>query len=202
MEFQGDELTMKKGTIRKIYDYYFPREEYHTEIEQAMREFYDRPNLSRWSHRATEPGEEARFMEWFLYDYKLQNGQSLLESFIATNPLKLSKSEEAIYSGLLLTNEYGWYEIMAIVPEKSMTLRNVQTNKRLVVQEKMGTYQASVGALITGRVAKIEDHFELVGSDPVYFPVQISPRARKQLLQGKDRLDPKIVNDLLKRKRR
>lgn len=193
---------MKKGTIRKIYDYYFPRKEYQFEIEQAMKAFYNRPDLGRGSHLEIEPGEDERFMEWFLYDYKLRNDQSLLENFVASNPLNLSEIEMLIYRDLLLTNEYGWYEIMEVIPEKSMTLRNVQNDKTWVVQEKMGTYHAHVGALITGRVAKIEDHYELVGSDPVYFQVRISPRVRKHLLLGKDRLNPKIVNDLLKRKRR
>jgi len=66
---------LPKGSIAKIYKYYFRNPRYSEEILRAMREFFDRPDLEPGGSLEMNDKSEGLFNEWFLYDFVLSNGE-------------------------------------------------------------------------------------------------------------------------------
>jgi len=186
---------MKKGTISTVRDYYLGRDGEDIFLD-ALRKFYDRSDLDKGGQLKTTPQEECLFTEWIFFDYKLKNGKTMLEDFYDTNPFKLPVKELSIYKDLQ-ENIYGLYEIKNIETCKGMTLKNIYTNKTYYVQEFSGTFNVDKGDILTGRVGKIIDHYELVGSDPLILPLKFGKGFLKFFRQTKDHLTPKAIRTLL-----
>jgi len=60
-----------KGSISKVYEYYFTTPRYSEEVMRALREFFDLPKLDKGGSLETDEKSEGLFNEWFLYDFIL-----------------------------------------------------------------------------------------------------------------------------------
>ena len=189
---------LPKGSITKVYNYYFTASRYHDEVLRAMREFFDRPDLDRGGSLKTNEKSEGLFNEWFLYDFVLKNGKTTLADFVAENPLRLSADEMTFYKNLLESNEYGLYEVVSIDINVGLMLKNSQTGKEIYVYERKLTSQVKPGNLFFGRIGKVDDHYELIGADT--FSLQgIDEAAKKSFRQVKFKLTPKIAHEIWKK---
>lgn len=182
---------LKKGTLTKIYEYYYTIPKYEKEILKALKEFFNRPNLGQDGSLEMNEKSEGLFNEWFLYDFVLNNGKTVLADFIEENPLKLSKEDLILYKDLLNTNEYGLYKVIRVDINQGLMLQNLQTEKEIYVQEKSLTVQVFSGDMFFGRTAKVGDHNELVCADS--FGFSDLDETLKELLKRK--ITPKEVHD-------
>jgi len=77
---------MKKGNISQILDYYMSPDGafmfFKEDIMRASKEFFNGKSIFPPPIEAAE-----HFSEWFLYDFKLSNGETPLEYFCNKNPL-------------------------------------------------------------------------------------------------------------------
>ncbi len=188
---------LPRGTISKIYEYYFTSSRYENEVLRALREFFDRPDLDRGGSlkMGDEKGEEF-FNEWFLYDFKLKNGKTALENFIVRNPLKLDDQQTALYRNLL-DNKFGVFEVMSAKRDRGLGLRDLQTGMEWFVHEKSLTHQVEVGDVFLGRIANVDHHYELVGANT--FLIEIDEIAKKQFRKEKVKITPKEANEIWSR---
>ncbi|MCX6809304.1 MAG: hypothetical protein NTZ65_00935 [Candidatus Berkelbacteria bacterium] len=186
---------MQKGTVKKLIEYFFKNHSH--EMIFAMRDFFGENNIGPGGNINIQNNqEEGLFMEWIVFDYRFQNGKGLLDNFISENPLDMSKSELRIYEDLQI-NKYGFFEIISVKKDEYLELESLQSGKIYKVQEKMGTYNAEPKTTLVCRVGKVADHWELIGSDPVGFPIHYTERAKKLMREDKGKYSPKDIRKLL-----
>lgn len=189
---------LPKGSIAKIYEYYFTTPRYREEVLRAMREFFDRPDLDRGGSLEMNDRSEGLFNEWFLYDFKLANRKTPLSDFIEENPLQDSKNDIALYRTILKSNEYGLFEVLGVDIDKGLMLKNLQTGKETYVSERKLTSQVGIGSIFFGRIGMVDNHYELIGADT--FSIQATGDEIKKYFHGmKFELTPKIAHDIWKR---
>lgn len=189
---------LPKGSIAKIYEYYFTTPRYSEEILRAMRKFFDRPDLDRGGSLEMNDKSEGFFNEWFLYDFVLSNGETPLRSFVKENPLEVSAAEMELYESILKTNMYGLYEVKKVDMDKGLVLKNLQSGKELYVQEKKLTKQIQPRSVFFGRIGMVGDHYELIGADT--FSIQAAGEEIKSYFHDmKFKLTPKIAHDIWER---
>ena len=118
---------LKRGTLGKVYDYYFGMPWHRNEFRRAFREFLDEKVSISEATEKIGIENEGYFNEWFLYDYVWKDGMTTLEHFVHDNPLRLSAIEMVFYETLLKTNRYGLFEVLGIEPLTAMTLKELQS---------------------------------------------------------------------------
>lgn len=144
-----------KGTIRKVGEYYFNNPKYRDEIFRGLQEFFG-DNIPN--------NDEPLFNEWMTYNFIFSDGKNMLEKFYEENPLSIPLYRREIYK-TLTENYYGLFEVMKVVPFKSLSLRRLSDEKEFDVSEVSATMDLEVGDVFITRVAKIIDHYQLVGAD-------------------------------------
>lgn len=171
---------MGKGVIDQLLKYYLSDPRFKNDILRSLREFFDRPDLKPNNEIPLEltDEDEPLLNEWLLFDFKLSNGKTLLEDFVARNPYKLSPKELQGYADLL-DNAYGLYEVEEVKWGEGLRLRNLHTGKRYWAREFKGTFQMGKGEVIAARVGKVGDHYELVGGIVKKMPIALTPESRK-----------------------
>ena len=186
---------LPKGSITKVYEHYFTSPTYESEVMRALREFFNRPDLDKGDRLDVgDEKSEGFFKEWFLYDFKTKDGRTILEDFVARNPLRLTASEMSLYRNLL-DNKFGIFEIVNIKRDQGLTLRDLQTGIERFVYEKSLTHQAKKGHVIFGRIGNIGDHYELIGADT--FSLQdIDYETMRFFVSKKLKITPKEANEV------
>jgi len=190
---------LPRGSIAKIYEYYFTAPQFKDEVIRALREFFNRPDLEK-SGSLNIGNEKSKgfFNEWFLYDFIMTNGRMPLEDFINTNPFNLKALELKLYRDLL-DNRFGIFEVLEIELGHSLTIEDLQTGKRWLVFENRGTYDLEKGRIFFGRVGRVGDHYELIGADS--FSLQdVDDATKKSFRKMKFKITPKEASDILNTK--
>ncbi len=185
-----------RGTIGRIYGYYYDSAWYKDEVLRAFHEFVGE-KISKTA-AIEEIGIKYRgyFNEWFLYDYVRKDGMTTLEHFVRVNPLQLTDSEMNFYKTLLTSNRYGLFEIVSMVQLVSMTLKDLQTEKIYEVREMSATLDARPGAVMFGRVADVGDHYELVCAD-TFFVENVDRSFKNQFKNMPGRITPKLAYEIV-----
>ena len=158
---------LKRGTLGKVYDYYFNTPWDRNELRQAFRAFLDEKVSISEATEKIGIEHEGYFNEWFLYDYAWKDGTTTLEHFVRDNPLRLSTTEMVFYETLLKTNRYGLFEVLGIEPLTSMTLKDLQSGTKYTVAEVKATMHTPIKAVFFARVADVGGHYEMVGADSI-----------------------------------
>lgn len=185
---------MKADTIGKIFSYYLNNEEFSSEIERAKNEFFD---IKRGNFLITVDSKYMPlFMEYLAFDFKLKNGQSLIEHYYSKNPQKLPAYKLRVYKDLL-ENVFGLLEAKKINLGKSLEVLMLNTGKSYLVYEHNATYDLKPGHIFFGRVAKINNVYKLVGSDSFIFNIGLDNNLRRRL-RTKEKLTPKTVLEHLR----
>lgn len=184
---------LRSDTISRLQRYYFDNPLYKRELVRSTQEFFDEPNF-QYGGFVRGPEESIGFYnEWFMYDFVLRDGESVLSHFVHVNPLALSPEELGVYQDLL-DNRFGLFEILSVVPLRSMELRLLTTGEIFTVVEYAATMDAKEGWGLFGRVSRVGDHYEMVGADSFTVPLrdpEFKPYLDKVLAKGK--LTPKDV---------
>lgn len=144
------------GTIRKMGHYYRSMPEYREEISRGLKEFYDAKNVV--------DNDNPLFNEWMMYDFRFSDGKGMLEKFYNENPLSIPLYRREIYKSLM-ENYYGLYEVLEVRRFTGLFLKRVEDGKTFDVSEMSATMELEKGDVFIARVAKVIDHYELVGSD-------------------------------------
>lgn len=189
---------MKPGTISKVLQYYFQDPDSRSDVLMAMREFFNQPNLVSGGKLETRPEEDALFSEWFFFDFKTQNGKTILENFYQDNPLSLSKEDIRIYKELQ-KNIYGLFETLKVRRNKGLKLRDLQEGKVYEVSERSASLSLRPGEVFAGRISKLAGIWKIVSADIQGCGIT-SDDTRDFLFGAKDKINPKKLNDIIKKK--
>ncbi|MCD6528463.1 hypothetical protein J7K44_02395 [bacterium] len=186
---------MKKGTISKIFDYYFTKPQFKKEIIRALREFFNKPNFKPGDKLEISERDIEMFNEWFIFDFKLTNEKTPLEDFYERNPYNLKPASLKVYK-TLQDNHFGFYKVKEVRLGKWLTLENLQTRRVYKVKEFTATFYLEKGEIFSGRVGKVIDHYELVGANASLFPIGANVELEEIFRKEKIKLNPKILRDI------
>ncbi|MDP2950956.1 MAG: hypothetical protein Q8N55_01085 [bacterium] len=186
---------MEKGTIKKILDYYLSKQ-FQDETMRATKEFFNQPSLAPGGELRLEEGDIPLFEEWFLFDYKMRNGKTPLEDFFEQNPLCLPVACLQIYRDLR-ENYYGPYVVLEVRRGEALTLKHLQTNKVFEVRECVATFGVRVGMIFFSRVAKVADHYELIGANLSGMLDNVNKRVEQCFSKIKFSWNPKLFKEFI-----
>jgi len=147
---------IQKGTIRKMGQYYRNDPKYKEEILCGVIEFYGEKNINDI--------DQPLFNEWMMYDFKFSDSKGMLKKFYEENPMGIPLYRREIYRSLM-ENYYGLFEVLDVKKFQSLLLRRVSDKKIFNVSEISATLDLEIGDIFVTRVAKVIDHYELVGCD-------------------------------------
>ncbi len=100
-----------------------------------------------------------RCFEWFIFDYRLPGGQTLLELYRDVNVESLSLTEALL---LVLWSEARsrFYEVTALLPGKGLVVRDIFGGQYFWVREPGLQPEAEVGQIIFVRLLRVGAEFE------------------------------------------
>ncbi|OGZ65345.1 MAG: hypothetical protein A3C50_01385 [Candidatus Staskawiczbacteria bacterium RIFCSPHIGHO2_02_FULL_43_16] len=152
---------IQQGLIRKVGQYYRNAAEYQEEVLRGKKEFFDLDSNESVDSLDTDI---PLFNEWMMYDFRFSDGKNMFEKFYYENPLKIPSYRREIYK-TLLENYYGLFQVLEIRPFFGLTIKRLSDEKVFEVMEMSLTTQVGAEDVFIGRVAKVIDHYELVGAD-------------------------------------
>ncbi|MBA3065260.1 hypothetical protein FP828_02070 [bacterium] len=185
---------MKEGTIKKVSAYYFGEEQFKDELDRVLKEFFNFREIGQETELNMNSTEEEQLNEWFIFDFRLRNGKTILQDFYERNPFILPQDEMYIYR-VLQNNEYGLWKVLKVETDKGLELENMQSAHKYYVSEKLGTRGVSRGDYIIARVANIEGKYELVGANPGKIKVDSLTRQDWKFFVKSKKINPKTVRD-------
>ncbi len=141
--------------------------------------------------------EASLFNEWFVYDFKFKNGATPLEDFYQRNPENLDDKDLEVYK-TLQENRYSFFKVEKNILGEGLVLKDITTGKVYQVREYAATFHLKEGQVFPTRVAKVIDHYEMVGSPPPIPPVTLSPQFEAELRRTKNWSPKKIWRIFLK----
>ena len=116
--------------------------------------------------------------EWLLFDYKSENGKTLVEQYFFKNPTDLNKVELDELKQIIETQSLHLLQTYSASRPPYVFLQSVYTNKKFKVYDR--SLSMSIDDLdgsFFGRVAKVGKTYYLVGSDPITVPIRYTQRS-------------------------
>ena len=167
------------------------------DIEKAANEFFtgidiqkDMPNIGEIS---------SLFNEWLIFDYKLPTETTISTDYYLKNPDNLPEDIMKELKQILETQTYEMFELEDAKPGEYVMVYSLFGGKRYKVIERTFSQEA-VGkkGSFYNRIAKVNDDYYFVGSNPVFLPITHTDRSRRFYLEtDKTPLSPKDALKLL-----
>lgn len=146
-------------------------------IRKATRTFF--PDTFDPSQHSSEENNQiaALFNEWFIFDFvPTQPKPSIIKQYYFLNPDRLEDLELSELEQIINTQLYSKFQIEKLIPDKGMDVIDIFTGKPYYIEDIKGSNNNRIGT-ISGRLAKVNNSYYLVGSDPLFFPITYTKRA-------------------------
>lgn len=98
-----------------------------------------------------------RCFEWFIFDYILPSGLTIIETF-RQNP-ELSEREQILLEHWAAAR-ISLFEVMQVIPGKGVVLRDLLQKKEFRVHDVNATVELQPGAILLMRLLKVGDEYE------------------------------------------
>jgi len=152
-----------------------------------------------------ESKELPIFMPWLFYDWYPDVDGNLLEGAPDMTPaLSLAESGKGIssdeeeYLRECCNTSFSFFEILEIVPDKSLKLKDVLTQEFHNVLEKKATQGVQTGDIFFGKVMSIDDIDILEACAPIIIRPDFKPQIielRKRMQKKNKVIDQKLLNE-------
>lgn len=149
------------------------------EVEKAAKKFFG-------SYRPREDRDEDEMLlglysEWLIYEYRQQSGSTFFAEYILKNPDHLTESELDTCTQILQTQKYSEFQIVTTKPGIYIELEDVATGQLYKIYDKLGSNNTEKKGLLRARIAKVNNKWYMVGANPLYLPMEYTPRMKKIL---------------------
>lgn len=188
---------MREGLITDVISKFFSKEVFEEEVSRAKNIFWNNGEIDIEKLPVEERlKQEALFIFWFIFDFKLSNGKTPLKMYYLSRYLYLRESDKENYKNLL-KSVYCLWRIEHVDSGVGVKLKNLINGKVFYVNEKSATHNLEVDDVVATRVSKIDDHYEIISpdNDLVFKNGLLNPLVGKILRHKK--LNPKIVQDTI-----
>lgn len=119
------------------------------------------------------------FSEWLIFDYRLPSGVTFIAEYYLKNPDKLQKSVLDQLAQVISSQWYGGFQLGRRKRGEWFEGEHLFSGKTLKIYDKIGSSNLPDQGMIIGRVAKINEHWGLVGASPLYIPQTFTERMRR-----------------------
>jgi len=120
------------------------------------------------------------FEEWFVFDYSLDGGDTLVERFLERHARELRSGERRYLARMRLT-QLRPYEITHVRTDEGLDLRDLWSGDRISVQERLGTRQLVRWDLIVGRIVLGEQGVPVIDGMTYLLPAGVAATLLKRL---------------------
>ena len=181
--------------LGKIVDYAAKNE---AAMEVAVKEFFDGGNIKlplKYKDQISQ-----LFNEWLIFDFKLPSGSTIIAEYYLKNPDNLSSKLLAELKQIIETQKYDYFEIEKVKAGRWMDIWSLLTGKRYRVYEvSLSIAMENKKGSFYNRIAKINNKYYFIGSNPLVFPITYTDRSKKLFgkPEGNISLTPKHLLKLL-----
>jgi len=119
------------------------------------------------------------FFEWLIFDYREQNKSKLIVEYFLKNPDKLEQSVLTQLEQVIKTYWYGGFQLCRRKKGEWLEGEHLFSGKKIIIYDHLGSVKLPLEGMIIGRVAKVDNRWYMVGSNPIYIPQTYTLRMRK-----------------------
>ncbi len=157
----------------------------YSEKKKFRKDFMDAVALY-WRTGPAEPlvlpeealQEQGDFIEWFITDYHLSSGKTIIEEYYSLMSGKLGAEEKAILESRMISY-ISIYEVIDVMEGRGIKIRDIFTEKEMVIKEIKGSEQLVKWDIIMMRV------YTLNGENRILSPaIRLIPRYFKDGLKA------------------
>ena len=146
--------TPKEIELRDRLLSFSAKEKYRKDFEKAYALYWRRPFRQPLVLDENEQEQFSLFLEWFIHDFKLGNGLTIVEEFYRAPEEKFSSEERSLLR-YEMDSYCSIYEVLSVTPEVGMRLKDLLTEEELDVLEVRGTRMAAKWDVIFTRVIRM-----------------------------------------------
>lgn len=154
-------------------------------VEDAFDDFLDAVGddaLDLVGHEAD--GLHAMFLEWFLYDYRLRNGNTVIRQYEMEQGGKLPRSKTRLLREAADSQRVGlFWLVCADAVTGTVTLEDALTAERFIVHDReLGEDMGGADAGLFGfRIVRLDGQWRIPGSVTFYRPIKSTERFKRML---------------------
>lgn len=100
-----------------------------------------------------------RCFEWFIFDYRLYSGQTIIETYMDEHRLSLNKYEAALLQNWAVSCN-SLYEVTGILPEEGLIIKDVLNLREVKVSDVNAALEIEQGSLLLMRVLAVGEEYE------------------------------------------
>lgn len=138
------------------------------------------------------------FNEWLIFDFETPSGKTVIVDYYFNNPDGFSKELMDELKQIIETQHFDMFEIQSVKRGEWLLVYGLISGKTYKVYEKAGSLKVPDKGSFWGRVAQVNNHYILVGSNPVFLPFTSSDRLKHLYRENKQKgFSPKDVLPIL-----
>ena len=127
---------------------------YKKDFERAYSLYWGKPFREPLALNEKEEANFSFFLDWFIHDFKLGSGLTLVEEFYRGKKEKLSPEEHSLLQSEMASH-FSVYEVCEVNPEVGLKLKDLFMGESLDIVEVSGTRTLAKWDIIFGRVNKM-----------------------------------------------
>ena len=146
--------TPKEIELRDRLLSFSGKERYKKEFEKAYQLFWRRPFREPLALDEKEEANFASFLEWFIHDFSLWNGATIVEEFYQEKKEKLFEEELSLLK-YEMASYLSLYEVTSVTLEVGLRLKDLITREEMDILEVKGSLTAVKWDVIFARVIRM-----------------------------------------------
>lgn len=165
--------TPQEIALRDQLISYSAKDRYKKDFEKAYQIFRRRPFKEPLILDEKEEINFGFFLDWFIHDFTLRNGMTIVEEFYQEKKEKLSEEELSLLK-YEMASYLSIYEVIHVTPEVGLRLKDIFTNEEMDILEVKGSLTAVKWDVIFARVIRMGSVNKLSGM------ITLIPRRNKE----------------------
>jgi HEAT repeat protein len=181
--------TPKEIELRERLLSFSSKERYKKDFEKAYHLFWRRPSKEPLILDENEEINFGFFLDWFIHDFTLRNGMTVIEEFYQEKKERLSEEEVSLLK-YEIASYLSIYEVLSVTPGVGLRLKDLLTNEAMDILEVKGSLTLVKWDVIFARVIKMGSVNKLSGM------ITVIPRGnREEILSSIQRTWEKVKKE-------
>lgn len=130
------------------------KERYKKDFENAYHLYWRRPFKEPLMLDEKEEVNFAFFLDWFIHDFVLKSGMTIVEEFYQERKQELSQEEHSLLK-YEMVSYLSVYEVISVTPEVGLKLKDLLTGEEMDVLEVKGSLTMVKWDIIFARVIRM-----------------------------------------------
>lgn len=144
------------------------------DLRRSLGQFADQPSLAWDAARAQDlylgclnkhlvDSEDdfimERCFEWFIFDYRLSNGRTVIETFRKEHPGSIDE-RQAVLLKEWARSRISLYEVTAVLPDEGIVIKNILDRGDVKVNDVNAAEEIEAGSILLIRILKVGGEYE------------------------------------------